>query len=67
MTYSIRWADGSKSQVVANMLEARGDVRVKHRGAVFHTEGDRTLAWATEEDAQDDSGAMAVAEIVRNP
>jgi len=60
----IRW-DSGKRQEVANILEARGDVRMRHPGAVFHTDADRTLAWATEEDAQNDDGARAVAEIVR--
>lgn len=72
MGYRIDWTDGSSEpaethdQAAAIIRERYGDAEVGHCGDLPDG-GDRTLAWASPEDADDDSGAKACAVIRHVP
>lgn len=70
MSYIVSYADGSKEQCYATYKQAKAAVRAEfgadtvigHDGDLDNF-GDRTLFWASEEDADNDDGARALGTI----
>lgn len=66
--YAVRWADGATERHVT-YADAVAVIRARHPDAAVGHSGDlrdggtRTLAWASDADAEGDDGARAVAQI----
>lgn len=70
--FRVIWTDGSAPDRAETYDEAKDLILVKFPDAeIGHSgdleeEGDRTLAWASEADAEGDAGARSCAEIRRD-
>lgn len=67
MTYQITYSDGRRTSVetyesALTLLRTAGCAVIGHSGDLLDG-GDRTLAWRTEADAENDAGARAFAVI----
>ena len=69
-TYKIEWANGQSEMGIPSISAAEAiiyaaypDAEIGHSGDLSDG-GDRTLAWATEEDSVDDDGAHSCCEIM---
>ena len=60
---TIRFADGRTPITCATTTDAAARLRVLYPDGVSESDGVRTLWWACAEDADDDTGARAVAEV----
>lgn len=64
MATTIRFADGRTPITCATPADADARLRALYPDGVSHDDGTRILWWADTEDAADDAGAHAVAEVV---
>lgn len=67
MTYEVRWSNGRREscgtyEEAVEIARAGGAEEIGHDGDLANG-GERTLCWASEEDAIDDDGARAICSI----
>lgn len=58
-----KFANGQTCQNSSH-ADALADLREQYPDMVTHNDGQRTLVWADEDDAENDDGANAVAELI---
>jgi hypothetical protein len=63
MTYQISYTNGRKSSEHDSLESAKAEILATWEDAYFYANDDRVLAWANEQDSDDDDGAKAVASI----
>ena len=63
MQFRITYTGGRADSVHDSLDSAKSEILVTWPDAYFYANDDRVLAWATEQDSEEDDGAKAVGSI----